>query len=183
MTWWKICYGCREEFLRIHLLCSFCVAKISKLLQCDDSTHHCQHYQDPSMSNFKIYHCRIFLLFLLIKLSINLAGLPRLSTIISDFHCKLSLQIMVGGREIFQISLLFLIKLPIFLAKLLLDNIANIIAPGLVLGMVKKKMLKSKDLAGDSPTNGNKFKWGNIESSADVAFFMSLDKWVKLFFS
>ena len=83
---------------------------------------------------------------------------------------------MVGGREIFQISLLFLIKLPIFLAGTLLANIANFIAPGLVLNMVKKKMLKSKDLANDSATNGNKFKWGTIESSADVAFFMSLDK-------
>ena len=82
---------------------------------------------------------------------------------------------MVGGREILQISLLFLVKLPIFLARLLVANIANIIAPGLVLGMVKKQMLKSKDLADESATNGSKFKWGNIESSADVAFFMSLD--------
>ena len=83
---------------------------------------------------------------------------------------------MLGGGEVLQISLLFLIKLPLFLAGNLLANIANIIAPGLVLNMVKKKMLKSKDLADDSATNGNKFKWGNIESSADVAFFMSLDK-------
>jgi len=42
--------------------------------------------------------------------------------------------------------------------------------------MVKKLMLKSKDLADDSATNGNKFKWGNMESSSDVAFFMSLDR-------
>ena len=83
---------------------------------------------------------------------------------------------MLGGREILQISLLFLVKLPIFLARLLVANIANIIAPDLVLGMVKKQMLKSKDLADESSTNnGSKFKWGNIESSADVAFFMSLD--------
>ena len=86
---------------------------------------------------------------------------------------------MVGGGEVLQISLLFLIKLPIFLISLLVANIANIIAPDLVLNMVKKLMLKSKDLADDSATNGNKFKWGNMESSSDVAFFMSLDRWLE----
>jgi len=83
---------------------------------------------------------------------------------------------MVGGGEVLQICLLLLIKLPINLAILLVANIANIIAPDLVLSMVKKLMLKSKDLADDSATNGNKFKWGNMESSSDVAFFMSLDR-------
>jgi len=83
---------------------------------------------------------------------------------------------MVGGGEILQICLLLLIKLPINLVALLVANIANIIAPDLVLSMVKKLMLKSKDLADDSATNGNKFKWGNMESSSDVAFFMSLDR-------
>jgi len=83
---------------------------------------------------------------------------------------------MVGGGEVLQICLLLIIKLPISLAILLVANIANIIAPGLVLNMVKKLMLKSKDLADDSATNGNKFKWGNMESSSDVAFFMSLDR-------
>ena len=83
---------------------------------------------------------------------------------------------MIGGGEILQISLLFLIKVPIYLVGFLLANIANIIAPGLMLAMVKKLMLKSKDLADDSAANGNKFKWGKIESSADIAFFMSLDK-------
>jgi len=83
---------------------------------------------------------------------------------------------MVGGGEVLQICLLIIIKLPISLAILLVANIANIIAPGLVLNMVKKLMLKSKDLADDSATNGNKFKWGNMESSSDVAFFMSLDR-------
>jgi len=83
---------------------------------------------------------------------------------------------MVGGGEVLQICLLLLIKLPINLAILLVANIANIIAPDLVLNMVKKLMLKSKDLADDSATNGNKFKWGNMESSSDVAFFMSLDR-------
>ena len=102
---------------------------------------------------------------------INLAGFSTLPKISQRFK----FQIMVGGREILQISLLFLVKLPIFLARLLVANIANIIAPGLVLGMVKKQMLKSKDLADESATNGSKFKWGNIESSEDVAFFMSLD--------
>ena len=82
---------------------------------------------------------------------------------------------MLGGGEVLQISLLFLIKVPIYLAGLLVVNIVNIIAPGLVLSMVKKKMLKSNDLTDDSAGNGNKFKWGNIESSADVAFFVSLD--------
>ena len=82
---------------------------------------------------------------------------------------------MIGGVKILQISLLFLIKVPIYLAGLLVVNIVNIIAPGLVLSMVKKKMLKSNDLTDDSAGNGNKFKWGNIESSADVAFFVSLD--------
>ena len=83
---------------------------------------------------------------------------------------------MIGGGEILQISLLFLIKVPIYLVGFLLANIANIIAPGLMLARVKKLMLKSKDLADDSAANGNKFKWGKIESSADIAFFMSLDK-------
>jgi len=83
---------------------------------------------------------------------------------------------MIGGVEILQISLLFLIKVPIYLVGFLLANIANIIAPGLMLAMVKKLMLKSKDLADDSAANGNKFKWGKIESSADIAFFMSLDR-------
>jgi len=83
---------------------------------------------------------------------------------------------MVGGGEVLQICLLIIIKLPISLVALLVANIANIIAPDLVLSMVKKLMLKSKDLADDSATNGNKFKWGNMESSSDVAFFMSLDR-------
>ena len=87
---------------------------------------------------------------------------------------------MVGGGEVLQICLLIIIKLPISLAILLVANIANIIAPDLVLNMVKKLMLKSKDLADDSATNGNKFKWGNMESSSDVAFFMSLDRWSEL---
>jgi len=82
---------------------------------------------------------------------------------------------MLGGGEVLQISLLFLIKVPIYLAGLLVANIVNIVAPGLVLSMVKKKMLNSNDLTDDSAGNGNKFKWGNIESSADVAFFVSLD--------
>ena len=102
---------------------------------------------------------------------INQTGFSTLPKISQRFK----FQMMVGGREILKISLLFLVKLPIFLARLLVANIANIIAPGLVLGMVKKQMLKSKDLADESATNGSKFKWGNIESSEDVAFFMSLD--------
>ena len=83
---------------------------------------------------------------------------------------------MVGGGEVLKISTLFLIKLPIYLVGLLVANIVNLVAPGLVLGMVKKLMLKSKDLADDSASNGSKFKWGSIESSADIAFFMSLDR-------
>ena len=83
---------------------------------------------------------------------------------------------MVGGGEVLQICLLLLIKLPINLAILLVANIANIIAPDLVLNMVKKLMLKSRDLADDSAANGNKFKWGKIESSTEIAFFMSLDR-------
>ena len=104
---------------------------------------------------------------------INQTGFSTLPKISQRFKFQIML---VGGREILQISLLFLVKLPIFLARLLVANIANIVAPGLVLGMVKKQMLKSKDLADESSTkNGSKFKWGNIESSEDVAFFMSLD--------
>ena len=87
---------------------------------------------------------------------------------------------MVGGGEVFQISLLFLIKLPIFLTSLIVANIANIIAPNRVLSMVKKQMLKSKDLADESAANGSKFRWGNIESTEDVAFFMSLDRCLQL---
>ena len=93
-------------------------------------------------------------------------------TVITEKHFSS----MIGGGEILQISLLFLIKVPIYLVGFLLANIANIIAPGLMLAMVKKLMLKSKDLADDSAANGNKFKWGKIESSADIAFFMSLDR-------
>ena len=83
---------------------------------------------------------------------------------------------MSGGGNILQISLLFLIKVPVYLVGCLLANIANTIAPGLVVAMVKKLMLKSKDIADDSAANGNKFKWGKIESSAEIAFFMSLDR-------
>jgi len=83
---------------------------------------------------------------------------------------------MSRGGNILQISLLFLIKVPVYLVGCLLANIANTIAPGLVVAMVKKLMLKSKDIADDSAANGNKFKWGKIESSAEIAFFMSLDR-------
>ena len=82
---------------------------------------------------------------------------------------------MIGGVKILQISLLLLVKVPLYLVGFLVANITNIIAPGLVLSLVRKKILKSKDMADDSAANGNKFKWGNIESSADIALFMSFD--------
>ena len=82
---------------------------------------------------------------------------------------------MIGGVKILQISLLFLIKVPIYLVGFLVANITNFIAPGLVLALVRKQILKSKNMADDSAVNGNKFKWEKIESSADIGLFMSFD--------
>ena len=64
-----------------------------------------------------------------------------------------------------------LLKLRFHLLTLLLFTLVNLVAPGLVLKTVKKMTNKSNFVDSSS-----KFKWSSMESSTDIAFFMSLDR-------
>jgi len=76
----------------------------------------------------------------------------------------------MGGGKLLAISLI-LLKLPFHLLTLLLFNLVNLVAPGFVLKMVKKMTNKS-----NFDDSSSKFKWSSMESSTDIAFFMSLDR-------
>jgi len=76
----------------------------------------------------------------------------------------------MGGGKLLSISLI-LLKLPFHLLTLLLFNLVNLVAPGLVLKTVKKMTNKS-----NFDDSSSKFKWSSMESSTDIAFFMSLDR-------
>ena len=76
----------------------------------------------------------------------------------------------MGGGKLLAISLI-IIKLPFHLLTLLLFNLVNLVAPGFVLKMVKKMTNKS-----NFDDSSSKFKWSSMESSTDIAFFMSLDR-------